>query len=59
MLSTVQNPTLLLQETGDANPHAESMVARYLRRRTSNKPTVGHRAALNEEAFDHRCANAW
>ena len=42
-------------------PNAESMVARHLRRRTSSKPIVGHRAAsnmFNEEAVDHRCANA-
>ena len=34
------------------------MVARHPRRRTSSKPTMGHRAAFNEEAVDHRCANA-
>ena len=34
------------------------MVARHLRRRTNSKPTMGHRAAFNEEAVDHRCANA-
>ena len=33
------------------------MVVRHLRRRTSSKPIVGHRAAFNE-AVDHRCANA-
>ena len=38
--------------------YAESMVARQLQRRASNKPTVGHRAGLIEEAFDHHCANA-
>ena len=34
------------------------MVTRHLRYRTSSKPTMGHRAAFNEEAVDHRCANA-
>ena len=34
------------------------MVVRHLRRRTSSKPIVGHSAAFNEEAVDHRCANA-
>ena len=34
------------------------MVVRHLRRRTSSKPIVGHCAAFNEEAVDHRCANA-
>ena len=34
------------------------MVARHLRRRTSSKPILGHRASFNEEAVDHRCANA-
>ena len=34
------------------------MVARHLRRRTSIKPIVAHRAAFNEEAVDHCCANA-
>ena len=34
------------------------MVSRHLQRRTSSKPIVGHRAAFNEEAVDHRCANA-
>ena len=32
--------------------------ARHLRRRTSSKPIVGHRAVFDEEAVDHRCANA-
>ena len=34
------------------------MVARHLRHRTSSKPIVGQRAAFNEEAVEHRCANA-
>ena len=34
------------------------MVAGHLRRRTSSKPMVGHRSAFNEDAVDHRCANA-
>ena len=34
------------------------MVARHLRRRTSSKPIVGHHATFNEEAVDHRCADA-
>ena len=34
------------------------MVARHLRRRTSSKPIVGQRAAFNEKAVDHCCANA-
>ena len=34
------------------------MMARHLQRRTSSKPIVGHRAAFNEEAVDHCCANA-
>ena len=39
-------------------PNAKSMVARYLQRRTSSKPTVSQRAAFNEKAVDHRCGNA-
>ena len=34
------------------------MVACHLRRQTISKPIVGLRAAFNEEAVDHRCANA-
>ena len=34
------------------------MVAGHLRRRTSSKPIVRHRAAFNKEAVDYRCGNA-
>ena len=50
--------TLITAVNKRLQPNAESIVARHLRRRTSSKPIVGHCAAFNEEAVDHRCANA-